>query len=207
MPLQSSYKGSSLLIVLDLLDTMSDAASPTQRIVPGAPPPAPLSKSQQKKKRKVAGTKRPDGSDGPDVASPRDAALIDHAPTADSTDPSLLVPPEEVAVSAAASEKAAEIASSIIEPILANSPKKTSAMVELVNKRYRALTKKIVRLLFMSFCQEPYPAGPARRVESRATCPPETRTWSAEHLRLKNMRQLLQYLCTRPSPLCRAIGL
>jgi len=130
---------------------MSDAASPTQRIVPGAPPPTPLSKSQQKKKRKVAGVKRPDGSDGPDVVKPKDAALIDHVPTADNTDPALLASPEEAAV-AAASEKAADIAPSIIEPILANAPKKTSAVVELVNKRYRALTKKIVRVLFTLFC-------------------------------------------------------
>lgn len=131
---------------------MSDAAPPPQRIVPGAPPPAPLSKSQQKKKRKVAGTKRPDGSDGPDVASPKDAALIDHAPSPDSTDPSLLTVPGDFAVAAAASETAAEIAPSILEPLLANSPKKTSAVVELVNKRYRALTKKIVRSPFISFC-------------------------------------------------------
>jgi hypothetical protein len=134
---------------------MSDAAPPAQRIVPGAPPPTPLSKSQQKKKRKVAGAKRPDGSDGPDVASPKDAALIDHAPTTDNTDPSLLAPSEEVAAAAAASEKVADIAPSIIDPILANAPKKTSAVVELVNKRYRALTKKIVRSPLLSLCYEP----------------------------------------------------
>jgi hypothetical protein len=136
-----------LLSVLDVLDTMSDAPPPAQRIVPGAPPPTPLSKSQQKKKRKVAGTKRPDGSDGPDVASPKDAALIDHVPTPDNTDPSLFAPPEEGAVAAAASEIVANIAPSIIEPILIHTPKKTSAVVELVNKRYRAMTKKIVRSL------------------------------------------------------------
>ena len=170
---------------------MSDVAPPTQRIIPGAPPPAPLSKSQQKKKRKVAGTKRPDSADGPDVVSPKDAALIDHAPTADHTDPSLLVFPEEAAAAAAASEMAAEIAPSIIEPILANSPKKTSAVVELVNKRYRALTKKIVRWLFV---KDPIPT--ALRVVSKVgrRIPPRfwsNITWSGEHLRLGNMRELL----------------
>jgi len=147
---------------------MSDAPPPAQRIVPGAPPPAPLSKSQQKKKRKVAGAKRPDGSDGPDVASPKDAALIDHAPSADHIDPSLLAPSEEYAVAAAASEIVANITPSIIEPILANASKKTSAVVELVNKRYRALTKKIVRSLLCSCVKKLHPERPARHVESRA---------------------------------------
>lgn len=145
---------------------MSDAAPPSQRIVPGAPPPTPLSKSQQKKKRKVAGTKRPDGSDGPDVVSPKDAALIDHIPSADHTDPSLFAPPEEGAVAAAASELVANIAPSIIEPILINAPKKTSAVVELVNKRYRALTKKIVRSPLCSCVNRLLPDPPARHVES-----------------------------------------
>ena len=148
---------------------MSDAAPPTHRIVPGAPPPTPLSKSQQKKKRKVAGTKRPDGEDGPDVASPKDAALIDHVPSADHTDPSLLAPPEESAVAAAASEMVAHIAPSIIDPILTNAPKKTSAVVELVNKRYRAMTKKIVRTPLSPCVNRLPPDRPARHVESRAT--------------------------------------
>jgi hypothetical protein len=163
---------------------MSDAAPPAQRIVPGAPPPTPLSKSQQKKKRKVAGAKRPDGSDGPDVASPnvaspKDAALIDHVPTADHTDPSLLAPPEEGAIAAAASEMVASIAPSIIEPILINAPKKTSAVVELVNKRYRALTKKIVRSLSCPCVKKPLPERPARHVESQGDASREARTWSA----------------------------
>lgn len=145
---------------------MSDAAPPSQRIVPGAPPPTPLSKSQQKKKRKVAGGKRPDGSDGPDVASPKDAALIDHIPSVDHTDPSLFAPPEESAVAAAASEMVANIAPSIIEPILINAPKKTSAVVELVNKRYRALTKKIVRSILCPCVNKILPDPAARHVES-----------------------------------------
>ncbi len=144
---------------------MSDAAPPAHRIVPGAPPPTPLSKSQQKKKRKVAGTKRPDGEDGPDVASPKDAALIDHVPSADHTDPSLLASPEESAVAAAASEMVAHIIA--IDPILINAPKKTSAIVELVNKRYRAMTKKIVRSPLSPCVKNHLPDRPARHVESR----------------------------------------
>ena len=162
---------------------MSDAAPPAQRIVPGAPPPTPLSKSQQKKKRKVAGAKRPDGSDGPDVASPKDAALIDHVPVADHTDPSLLAPPEESAVAAAASEMVASIAPSIIEPILINTPKKTSAVVELVNKRYRALTKKIVRSSLCPCAKKLPPDRPARRVENLGDASQEARTLSAQHLK------------------------
>ena len=166
LALSSSFSTSSTLD--SRLDTMSDAAPPTHRIVPGAPPPTPLSKSQQKKKRKVAGMKRPDGEDGPDVASPKDAALIDHVPSADHTDPSLLAPPEESAVAAAASEMVANIiAPSFIDPILANAPKKTSAVVELVNKRYRAMTKKIVRSPFSPCVNKLFPDRPARRVMSK----------------------------------------
>jgi len=165
---------------------MSDAAAPpAQRIVPGAPPPTPLSKSQQKKKRKVAGAKRPDGSDGPDVASPKDAALIDHVPTADHTDPSLLSPPEEGAIAAAASELVATLVPSIIDPILASTPKKTSAVVELVNKRYRALTKKIVRSLSCPCIGKLLPDSPARRVESRGDASQEARTWSAQYFKAR----------------------
>lgn len=171
---------------------MSDASPLTQRIVPGAPPPTPLSKSQQKKKRKVAGAKRTDGSDGPDVATPKDAALIDHAPTTDNTDPSLLAPPEEVAVAAAASETIADIAPSFIEPfLLANTHKKPSAVVELVNKRYRALTKKIVRSLSMSPGEKSHPDSPTRHVESQAT----RHKWRApRRLSISRLRDMFEFL-------------
>ena len=115
--------------------------------------------AKEKKNYKVVRPERSDGSDGLDVAKPKDTALIDHAPTADKTKPALLASPEEAAAAAATSEKAADIAPSTIDPILANAPQKTSEVVELVNKRYGTLTKKLVRLPLMSFCEAPCPGA------------------------------------------------
>jgi len=80
---------------------------------------------------KVVGPRRSDGSHGLDVAKPKDAAFIDHGPTDDNTNPALLVPPEEAVAAAAARENAADIAPSIIEPILANALKGRARPLDL----------------------------------------------------------------------------
>lgn len=125
---------------------MSEA--PTLRIVPGAPPPTPLTKSQRKKRR-AANAQKGDEHDvespvasGHGLNSALDSALVETA-TSDLT-PSLVSKPEDVTDTAIASEAAADILS---PTSLLNLPlKKTSAIVELVNKRHRTLHKKIQRI-------------------------------------------------------------
>lgn len=124
---------------------MSEA--PTLRIVPGAPPPAPLSKSAKKKRRAALASTKGDEHDvespvtnGHGLNSAVDAALVDHVPPTKELNSGLVAKPEEVANAAIASEAASEVAS--ILPLPSKRP--TSAVVELVNKRHRALNKKIV---------------------------------------------------------------
>ncbi len=110
---------------------MPDTPAPlTPRIVPGAPPPAPVTKSQKKKRK---GPKTKEGSDAgshvvvPDTTS---AALIEKAP-------------EE-----------AEIKEGVVAPQLVAQPSedaqtpttdvKPSPVVEMLNKRLRTNGKKIV---------------------------------------------------------------
>lgn len=110
-------------------------APPPQRIVPGAPPPTPLSKSQIKKKRKTKAKTNESTPDSPvtipDAAS---AALVDKAPEPSDVQegtiaPELVAQPEETKV-----EEELEVSW------------KPSPIVELVQKRLKATTKKIVCL-------------------------------------------------------------
>lgn len=104
----------------------------TQRIVPGAPPPAPLSKSQ-KKKRKV---KKPTEStpDSPvALTDAGSAALIEKAPEEaeireGSVAPDLVAQPESEAPPLPEEEV-------LLKP---------SPIVDLIYKRLKATTKKIV---------------------------------------------------------------
>jgi hypothetical protein len=124
---------------------MSEA--PALRIVPGAPPPAPLTKAQKKRRRAALLSAKGDEHDldspmtnGHGLNSAVDAALLDSAPSAKDLASPLVTKPEEFANAAIASETASEVAS-----ILPLAPKRpTSAIVELVNKRHRTLHKKIV---------------------------------------------------------------
>ncbi|OBZ68064.1 hypothetical protein A0H81_11920 [Grifola frondosa] len=124
---------SSLFPTLQIVPfDMSEAASPTLRIVPGAPPPPP-SKSQ-KKKRKVTKTKSSD--DGAQVSVPdaMSAALLEQAPEESdlkegSVAPQLVVQPSEE-----------------IQTPVEDVSQKPSPIVELLNKRLKANTKKITRI-------------------------------------------------------------
>jgi hypothetical protein len=135
---------------------MSEAV--TTRIVPGAPPPAPLSKSQKKKRRAAQVSGKGDEQDSEhggyangnditiNITAPGDAALVDKAPTSDHVSLTLQTKPEDVASAAIASGIAADILSAVTEAsILSPHGKRTSAVVELVQKRHRTLHKKIVR--------------------------------------------------------------
>jgi len=107
--------------------------TPTLRIVPGAPPPAPISKSQKKKRKTV----KPQSSDHdgsvnvPDTAS---AALIDHAPTSDDVNGGHVAP--ELTTRAESLEATTPVPGA---PIY-------SPVVELISKRLKATTKKILRI-------------------------------------------------------------
>lgn len=127
---------------------MSEA--PTLRIVPGAPPPTPLTKSQRKKRRAANAQGKGDEHDvespvanGHGLNSALDSALVETTPATSELPPSLVSKPEDVANAAISSDAGADILS---PASLLNLPsKKTSAIVELVNKRHRTLHKKIVR--------------------------------------------------------------
>lgn len=114
------------------------ASTATQRIVPGAPPPPPLSKSQKKKRK--GGAKHGDehaATSAPQAEIPdaKAAALVEEAPVVNEggVAEELVVAPEEVkeAISASASET-----------------KKLSPTMEILHKRLRNYSKKIVSIRF-----------------------------------------------------------
>jgi hypothetical protein len=108
-----------------------------QRVVPGAPPPTPLSKSQ-KKKRKAKKTGDAEELTIPDSAS---AALIEKAPE-----------PVDVQEGAVAPELVAKVEppSTTPEEEISYKP---SPIVELINKRLKATAKKIVLPVLFSFIE------------------------------------------------------
>ncbi|KAF8893392.1 hypothetical protein BD779DRAFT_1620446 [Infundibulicybe gibba] len=108
--------------------------APVQRVVPGAPPPTPLSKSQKKKRKAKS---KPEGSvDSPvAVPDPTSAALIEKAPEASdvqdgSVAADLVVQPEVDAPPLPEEEV-------LLKP---------SPIVDLIHKRLKATTKKISRI-------------------------------------------------------------
>ncbi|KAL4248469.1 hypothetical protein ABKN59_007865 [Abortiporus biennis] len=112
---------------------MSETSAAAQRIVPGAPPPAPISKTQKKKRK--TGTKKSSEHDEVSVPDAQSAALIDEAPsTKDITEghvaPELIVDTQGTGATT---------------PLLSANPK-TSPLVEMLNKRLKATNKKISRI-------------------------------------------------------------
>jgi len=106
------------------------ATTPTIRIVPGAPPPPPLSKSQ-KRKRKSNKTKTPD--------SPLEGSPI--CLDVNFTTPLDKAPEESEAKESAG---AVELVAASEAPTNDDALLKPSPAVELLQKRMRALNKKIV---------------------------------------------------------------
>jgi len=103
-------------------------ATPAQRIIPGAPPPAPVSKSQ-KKKRKVA--KPTEGDATVSIPDAGAAALVEKAPE-----------PEDIKKGAVAEELVATPAPPASETPVEKP--KASPMVDLLNKRIKIQSKKLV---------------------------------------------------------------
>ena len=105
----------------------------TQRIVPGAPPPTPLSKTQKKKRKAKAKSAEPGDAPAvpealteklPELSEPHETTLAPEA-IAQSDSQMSLLPEEEVLL-------------------------KPSPIVDLIHKRLNATTKKIVSTLLFS---------------------------------------------------------
>ena len=115
---------------------MADVTTPTQRIIPGAPPPTAVSKSQKKKRKTNKPKESSDPADGhvdiPDTAS---AAPTDEAPKAEDV--------KEVHVAPQLTAQPSEVEPGTPLP----DGQKASPAVDLLNKRMKPLNKKIVRHL------------------------------------------------------------
>jgi hypothetical protein len=110
------------------------AAQPAPRVVPGAPPPQPLTKSQIRKRKKTSIAKskiEQEEAAGLDVVeTPREAALVDHVPSA-------------IVDTLVASTE--ETKANHREGTLAIAEKPASPIIDLVmNKRLKHFTKKLV---------------------------------------------------------------
>ncbi|KAI3618845.1 hypothetical protein WG66_000538 [Moniliophthora roreri] len=109
--------------------------SSAQRTVPGAPPSAPVSKSQLKKLRKAkAKTNEPTGSDSPvGIPDTTSAALVEKAPEPSDIQQGAVTP----ALVAQSEGQVAQEEDDSLKP---------SLIVELVNKRLKTTNKKIIRI-------------------------------------------------------------
>jgi hypothetical protein len=103
-----------------------------QRIVPGAPPPTPLSKTQKKKRKAKAKSEPGDAPTLPEATSA--------APTPDPETQEATLAPEVIAQSDSQMSLLPE------EEVLL----KPSPIVDLIHKRLKATTKKIVLTLVFS---------------------------------------------------------
>jgi hypothetical protein len=104
-----------------------------QRIVPGAPPPTPLSKTQKKKRKAKAKNVEP--GDGPALPEATIEKTPEHSETQEAT-----LAPEVIAQSDSQMSLLPE------EEVLL----KPSPIVDLIHKRLKATTKKIVFTLVFS---------------------------------------------------------
>lgn len=107
-----------------------------QRIVPGAPPPAPLSKAQKKKRKAKAKSAEPGDAPTPEATS---APPTEKTPEPPETQEAALAP-EVIAPSDSQMSLLPE------EEVFL----KPSPIVDLIHKRVKATTKKIVFILVFS---------------------------------------------------------
>lgn len=109
----------------------------TSRIVPGAPPPTPISKSQKKKRKtgKGRGSAEPDSPAlAPDNAA---SVVLDSALSGSDVKESTVAPQVAPSVN--------EAPQSAVEEDIGYKP---SPVVDLVHKRLKAIHKKIVSIFF-----------------------------------------------------------
>ena len=115
--------------------------SVVQRIVPGAPPPTPLSKSQKKKRK----AKKPLESTPESPTIPDPSALVEKAPE-----------PVETREGSAVPEPITQQESQATPALEEELGLKLSPIVELITKRLKATTKKIVSSVDIIHDQLPY---------------------------------------------------
>lgn len=103
-----------------------------KRFVPGAPPPPPVSKSQKKKRRTA---KKDEDPISPEVSIPdtHAAALKEKAPAEQDVTSGRVA--EELVVHSEPAKEEQQLEQGVAKP---------SPVVDLLNKRYKQLTKKIV---------------------------------------------------------------
>lgn len=112
---------------------MAEVTSPTQRIIPGAPPPAPASKSQKKKRKANKPKSSSDPAEGHvDIPDTTAAALTEEAPKAEDVKEGHVAPQLTVQASEV------EPGTPLLDGQLA------SPTVDMLNKRLKATNKKIV---------------------------------------------------------------
>ncbi|KAJ4483480.1 hypothetical protein J3R30DRAFT_3448873 [Lentinula aciculospora] len=112
---------------------MSDTV---QRVVPGAPAPPPVTKSQLRKKRKTKSKASEQTSESPvEITNTTAAALVEKAPEA-----------TDIHVGVVAPELAAQPSQSEAQSTTDELTLKLSPIVDLVNKRLKVTNKKITRI-------------------------------------------------------------
>ncbi|KIK67488.1 hypothetical protein GYMLUDRAFT_108702, partial [Collybiopsis luxurians FD-317 M1] len=108
----------------------------TQRLVPGAPPPPAVTKSQLKKKRKGKGkTSEQTADSATEIPDATAAALVEKAPEVSDIQGGIVAP-----------ELVAQPSQSESLPATEDTTLKLSPIVELVNKRLKAANKKMTRI-------------------------------------------------------------
>jgi hypothetical protein len=112
----------------------------TTRIVPGAPPPTPVSKSQKKKRKAVKGKLGSAEPDNPIIPDTTTASVSDQKPEV-SDEKEATVPPNHVVA-----PSASEAPPSATEDDIGYKP---SPVVDLVHKRLKAIHKKIVSIVWL----------------------------------------------------------
>ena len=116
------------------MSTPSTPLSATARLVPGAPPPALPSKSQKKKKSKSAKKTSEPEDEHAEIPDTEAAALTDHAPTESEVREGSVAP--ELIVRSTSTRP--------VSPSADDKDGKSSALVEMLNKRLKATNKKVV---------------------------------------------------------------
>jgi hypothetical protein len=128
------------LISSDILPNLNKKVmvDATTRIVPGAPPPTPVSKSQKKKRKAVKGKLGSAEPDNPIIPDTTTASVSDQKPEV-SDEKEATVPPNHVVA-----PSASEAPPSATEDDIGYKP---SPVVDLVHKRLKAIHKKIVSIV------------------------------------------------------------
>ena len=134
----SRHRTHSLQKVTKLAPNVLMSDTPTQRYVPGAPPPAPPSKSSKKKRKTGKGSRSEDSPALSSVAIPDSTSAVPVEKAPDSSD-------VKDAPAADGSLADPRNTNGIPSGQPAQDEAKHSPIVDLIHKRIRVASKKIVR--------------------------------------------------------------